>query len=170
MSGMTLAAPELWKHSLVPALRGDPVPRVLKHNEPHDRQRDAISPQPPSGGTHRSGAKPHGWNCSKLAALNRQSATIARDDARWHVDGGATAARTLVYQALPAATNPTRGGRFFGQGFADFLCRRAKTMEALSSSSRATEARMRLSASILGTAGNGQEHQESRKAKYLRCY
>jgi len=52
--------------SVLPPRSGSPG-RVVesgspKRSEPHDRQRDATSPRPPSGGNRRGGAKPRGRN------------------------------------------------------------------------------------------------------------
>jgi hypothetical protein len=64
---------------------------VGKRSEPHDRQRDATSPRPPSGGNRRGGAKPRGRNVTpEMVSLEpKQAATPAGVDARRHVDGGA---------------------------------------------------------------------------------
>lgn len=45
-----------------PALTGGAVGTSTKRGEPHDRQRDATSPQTPGGGSRRGGARPRGRN------------------------------------------------------------------------------------------------------------
>jgi hypothetical protein len=59
-----------------------------KRSEPHDRQRDATSPRPPSGGNRRGGAKPRGRNRTpEMVSLEpKQAATPAGVDARWQLE------------------------------------------------------------------------------------
>jgi hypothetical protein len=63
-----------------------------KRSEPQDRQRDATSPRPPSGGNRRGGAKPRGRNVTpEMVSLEpKQAATPAGVDARqcrWRGEG-----------------------------------------------------------------------------------
>ena len=51
-----------------------------KRSEPHDWQRDATSPRPPSGGNRRGGAKPRGRNgIPRLAPRDRSAQRCARE-------------------------------------------------------------------------------------------
>jgi len=64
------------KDSVLPPRSGPPGRgsgiRFRKPSEPQDRQRDATSPRPPSGGNRRGGAKPRGWNrISRMAPRDR---------------------------------------------------------------------------------------------------
>ena len=99
-----------------------------KRSEPHDRQRDATSPRPPSGGNRRGGAKPRGRNgISRMAPRDRSAQRCAREwtlggstqvaFARSGVGGGGYGARCIGLRRKPRLraphrrTNPTRGGR-----------------------------------------------------------
>jgi len=167
VAGMTFGYPEAVATQFRACFGRDPVPRVQKHGEPHDRQQGAINLQPPSGGNHRSGAKPQGWNMFKAGCFEpKRFGNESWDgDARRHVDGGGTTARILVLPGTSRSDESHERRSILRPGLCRQLCRRAKTMEAPSSSSRATVARMRSRARILGTAGNGQDHQESRKSQ-----
>jgi len=103
-----------------------------KRSEPQDRQRDATSPRPPSGGNRRGGAKPRGRNGiggdgspsteahGNVGGSGRSVAVthaVSAARGRWRGEGrsfrGCGESRGARDRRR---TNPTRGGRESDQG------------------------------------------------------
>jgi hypothetical protein len=103
-----------------------------KRDEPQDRQRDATSPRPPSGGNRRGGAKPRGRNGILEDGSSRTEAhgnvggsgrsvavtsVVSAAEGRWR--GGGRSFRSCGESRGargPRRANPTRGGRKSDQG------------------------------------------------------